>query len=116
MALSHNNNSITKNMSLCLDFSNPKSFKGEPTTNVVTNTDLDTGWTKTYQTEITWNDIDPPKEINSPVVGFLKGNNTGYWYSYGDYAPQTPNTIYTVSLYVKTLDSNFTIQYYTASN
>jgi len=28
---------------LYLDAANPKSFKGEPTTNIVTNTNLDTG-------------------------------------------------------------------------
>ena len=88
----------------------------EPTVNVVTNTDLDTGWSKGYQTAIVFNEISPPYGINSPVVGFNRGNASGYWYSYGDYAPQEPNTRYTVSLYVKTLDSNFNIRFYTADN
>ena len=91
----------------------------EPTTNVVTNTDLDTGWSKTYCTGILWNDIDPPYGIDSQVVSFYDGDtdpNVGYWYSYGDYAPQVPDTTYQVSLYVQTRDSNFEIYFYTADN
>jgi hypothetical protein len=99
-----------------LDAANDKSFRGEPTTNVVTNTNLDTGWAKGYQTNIVFNEIEPPEGINSPVVGHDRGHSGGYWYSYGNYAPQDPSTIYTVSLYVKTRDSNFRITFYTADN
>jgi hypothetical protein len=91
----------------------------EPTTNVVTNTNLDTGWSKSYCTGILWDDIDPPYGIDSPVVSFYDADEIptqGYWYSYGDYAPQVPDTTYTVSLYIKTNDSNFRIQFYTADN
>ena len=91
-------------------------YPGQPTTNVVTNTNLDTGWSKDYQSSIVFNEIEPPVGINSPTVGFNRGNTSGYWYSYGDYAPQDPNVTYTVSMYVKTLDSNFNINYYTADN
>ena len=84
--------------------------------NVVTNTNLDTGWSKGYQTNIVFNGIAPPPGITSQVVGHDRGNSSGYWYSYGDYAPQVPGETYTVSLYVKTLDSNFRIRFYTANN
>jgi len=91
-------------------------FKGKVTTNVVTNTNLNTGWSKGYQTAILYDEIKPPKGVNSQVVGFNKNRSSSYWYSYGNYAPQTPNTTYTVSLYVKTRDSNFRIRFYTANN
>ncbi|MFA5459029.1 MAG: LamG domain-containing protein [Bacilli bacterium] len=89
----------------------------EPTKNVITNTNLDTGWSKGYQTNIIYNEIPPPMEIfDSPVVGFDRGNTAGYWFSYGDYAPQVAGETYTVSLYIKTKDSNFSIRFYTADN
>ena len=90
----------------------------ENTTNVVTNTNLDTGWSKGYCTGILWNDIDPPPGIDSPVVSFYDAdtNNNAYWYSYGNYAPQVPDTTYTCSIYIKTVDPNFTIKFYTADN
>jgi hypothetical protein len=90
----------------------------EPTTNVITNTNLDTGWSKGYCTGIQWNDIPPPLGVNSSVVSFYDADTTtsGYWYCYGDYAPQVQGQVYTVSLYVKTLDSNFRIAAYTADN
>ena len=91
-------------------------FKGKAASNVVTNTNLDTGWSKGYQTSILYDEIKPPKGVVSQVVGFNKDSSSSYWYSYGDYAPQTPGSTYTVSLYVKTRDSNFTIRYYTANN
>ncbi len=88
----------------------------EYTENVVLNTNLNTGWSKNYQTNIIFNEIEPPVGVNSPTVGFDRGHNAGYWYSYGDYAPKIPGRTYTVSLYVKTLDSNFRINFYTADN
>ncbi|MHA2252410.1 MAG: LamG-like jellyroll fold domain-containing protein, partial [Candidatus Kariarchaeaceae archaeon] len=93
--------------------------------NVVTNTDLDTGWSKVYTTSIQWNDIAPPEGVDSPVVSFIDHPTypstpqtpSSYWYSYGDYAPQEPNTTYTISIYVKTeSDSGFSIRAYTADN
>lgn len=90
----------------------------EYTENVVTNTNLNTGWAQGYCTGIQWNDSAPPEGITSPVVSFYDSNTdkSGYWYSYGDYAPQEPGETYTVSMYVKTLDSNFRIKFYTADN
>ena len=93
-----------------------RHFKGRNTTNVVTNTNLNTGWSKGYQTAILYDEILPPKRIVSQVVGFNKSSASSYWYSYGNYAPQTPSTVYTVSMYVKTRDSNFRIKFYTADN
>lgn len=88
------------------------------TENVVSNTDLDTGWVKTYCTSIKWNDIAPPQGIISPVVSFFDINTdkSGYWYSYSNMTPQEPNTTYTISLYVRTNDSDFNIIAYTANN
>jgi hypothetical protein len=95
-------------------FDNPYE---ESTQNVIINTDLDVGWSKTYCTGIIWNDIEPPKGISSPVVSFYRSSAAEcYWYSYGDYAPQEPGKTYTCSLYVKTRDSNFRIKFYTADN
>ena len=91
-------------------------FKGKAASNVVTNTNLNTGWSKGYQTSILYDEIKPPKGVKSQVVGFNKYNSSSYWYSYGNYAPKTPGATYTVSLYVKTRDSNFRIRYYTADN
>lgn len=115
-ALSANEiNEIYKTKIVHFDFNSQDS---EPTTNVVTNTNLDTGWSKDYCGGIRWNDCISPVP-NAPVVSFYNnGSNEkhGYWYSYGDYAPQTPGVEYTVSIYVKTRDSNFRIQMYTADN
>ena len=94
------------------------SYKGEPTTNIVTNTNLDTGWSKGYNKDILVNDYPPPKGVDSQVYSFidLDGNGNGYWYSYGDYAPQDPSTVYTISLWVRTVGNSFRLQGYTANN
>lgn len=94
------------------------SYKGEPTTNIVINTNLDTGWSKGYNKDILINDYPPPFGIDSQVYSFVDndGNGDGYWYSYGDYAPQDPLTTYTISLYVRTLGNNFLLRGYTANN
>mgnify|MGYP000675197479 CR=1 FL=1 len=107
-----------RNPSSNFDHKNKKRrfFKGRAVTNVVTNTNLNTGWSKGYQTAIEYDEIKPPPGVKSQVVGFNKSSSSSYWYSYGDYAPQTPNTTYTVSIYVKTRDSNFRIRFYTANN
>lgn len=90
----------------------------DSTTNLVTNTNLNTGWSKGYCTDLLWDTIAPPEGVDSPVVGFYDNdtNKNAYWYSYGDYTPQTPNTRYIVSLYVKTRDPGFEVNFYTASN
>ena len=89
----------------------------QPRTNIVTNTDLNTGWAQGYHKSIIFNEIAAPSGINSPTVGFNRGDASGYWYSYGNYAPgQTPGQTFTVSIYVKTLDNNFRIRCYTADN
>ena len=103
---------------LALDAANYKSFKGEATTNVITNTNLNTGWSQGYNTSIQWNDYPPPNNVDSQVVSFVDsdGNGAGYWYSYGDYAPQDPSTTYTVSVYARTIGSDWSIRAYTADN
>ncbi|MCF7846946.1 MAG: FG-GAP-like repeat-containing protein [Candidatus Gracilibacteria bacterium] len=88
-------------------------------TNVVTNTDLNTGWSQGYTQNIQWDDIPPPMGIDAQVVSFENDDTSGngYWYSYGDYAPQADNTTYTVSLWAKTdQTSNVRIRFYTADN
>ena len=92
--------------------------KGKNTANIVTNTNLDTGWSKGYNTSIQTNDYPPPRGIDSQVYSFIDvdGNENGYWYSYGDYAPQDPSTTYTISLWVRTIGSNFALRAYTANN
>jgi hypothetical protein len=118
LALGHSPRIVMDGLVLCLDGANYKSFKGEATTNVVTNTNLDTGWSKTYNTNIQWNDYPPPDNVNSQVVSFVDsdGNGSGYWYSYGDYAPQSPSTTYTISVYARTVGSSWNIRAYTADN
>ncbi len=116
MAQRYGGKIVTNGLALCLDAHDAKSYAGEPTTNVVTYTNLNTGWSKNYQSNIVYDDIEPPAGINSQVVGHTRGNSSGYWYSYGDYAPQDPSVVYVVSMYVKTLDSNFRIRFYTANN
>jgi hypothetical protein len=119
MSLGHSPKIVTNGLVFYYDMGNPqKSWKGAPTTNVVTNTNLDTGWSKGYNTGIQWNDYQPPDGVSSQVVSFidLDGNGSGYWYSYGDYAPQDPSTTYTVSIYARTVGSDWTIRAYTADN
>jgi hypothetical protein len=94
-----------------------RSYLGEPTTNVLLNTNLDTGWSKDYQNNIIIGDPYPkPLGITSQAVSFTSPNSYGYWYSYGDYAPQADNTTYSVSIWARTIGSNFTIEPYTADN
>lgn len=110
---------VNNNMALYFDMSNTlKSWKGLPTTNVVTNTDLDTGWSKDYCTSIQWNDYPPPFGIDSQVVSFIDsdGNGSGYWFSYGNYAPQEPSTTYCISIYARTIGQSWNIRGYTADN
>jgi hypothetical protein len=110
-------NIVTNGLVLNVEPKHISSFAdNKPTTNVVTNTNLDTGWSKGYQREIVFNEIAPPTGVDSPTVGFNRGQGSAYWYSYGDYTPQVPGATYTVSLYVKTNDPNFRINFYTANN
>lgn len=99
-------------------FEDQAAWVGSSTLNLVTYPNLNNGWSQGYQTAIAWDDCLPPPGINSQVVSSYPGSypNYGYWYSYGDYCPQDPSTPYTISLWVKTLDSNFTIYAYTADN
>jgi len=119
MALGHGAKIVTDGLVFAYDMENTiKSWKGAPTTNVVTNTNLDTGWSKDYNTSILYNDYPPPIGIDSQVVSFIDadGNGSGYWYSYGDYAPQNPSTTYCISVWVRTIGNGFTLRAYTANN
>jgi hypothetical protein len=106
------------NLLFCLDQYNKKSHKGKPGTNVITNQNLNSGWSKSYTAAIEWNSCPPPVGVVAPVVSFQDdGTGSGYWYSYGDYAPQENSTTYSYSVYVKTTDKTGAyIRYYTADN
>ena len=114
---------VTDGLKLYLDKYNEQSYPGEPTTNVVHYTNLNTGWSKGYNTNIVFDELPPPIGIekssaHQTTVSFddLLGGG-GYWYSYGDHAPQDPSTTYTVSVYVQTVQSTpVSIQFYTADN
>ena len=124
MSLGHGPRLVTQGLVFAYDMptdgasSTNKSWKGAPVTNVVANTDLDTGWSQNYNTSIQWNDYPPPNGINSQVVSFIDadGNGSGYWYSYGDYATQQPDTTYAISIWCRTIGSDWTIRAYTADN
>ena len=93
------------NLLFCLDQYNKKSHKGKPGTNVITNQNLNDGWSKGYQEGIVWNGCPPPVGVNAPVVSHHDdGTGNGFWYSYGDYAPMDNSTQYSLSIYVKTTD------------
>ena len=109
------------NKGLLLDMPLSSGFdKTEGTTNVVTNTNLDTGWSKGYTDNIQWNDTSPPIDGSKLQVVSFTNDDTGgqgYWYCYGNYAPQADATTYTVSVWAKTdQTSNVQIKFYTADN
>jgi hypothetical protein len=120
MGLSHSPHTVTDGLVFYYDMGNPqKSWKGAPTTNIVSNWNLDTGWSKGYCTDIIFNEIPSPYGITAPTVGFkdVDGNGSGYWYSYGNFASgQTPGSIMTVSMYVKVAGPTCTLRCYTADN
>ena len=107
------------NVAFSFDMYNSKSNKGKATTNVITNQNLYSGWSKGYTENNRWNRIKPPLGVVAPVVGFTNDDTggSGYWYSYGDYAPQADSTQYSVSIYVRTNDKTGAyIRFYTADN
>lgn len=107
------------NLLFCLDQYNKKSHKGKPASNVVTNQNLNDGWSKTYTAANKWNPCSPPVGVVAPVVSFSDdGTGNGFWYSYGDYAPQADSTTYSYSIYVKTTDTTGVNQFqpYTGDN
>ena len=65
--------------------------QGSATCNLLTNIDLNGGWSQSYNTDIVFGEIDPPEEVTdlgAAVVGFrdIDTDGGGYWYSYGDFA------------------------------
>lgn len=105
----------TNSLALHYDF---KDYQ-ESTRNVITNVNLHTGWTDSYTQNRLFDDIPPPPGVSSPVISFENDDTDGdgYWYSYGDYAPQEASTTYTISVWVKTNQaSNVIIRAYTADN
>jgi hypothetical protein len=118
MAVYTGSRSITESLILVLDPDDTRlSFLGEPTTNVLNNTNLDLGWEKGYHYDVIIGDSYPkPPGITSQSVSFRTANTYGYWYSYGDYAPQADNTTYSISVWGRTVGENFAIQPYTADN
>ncbi len=85
--------------------------------NIVQNTDLSAAsWTKTYETDISYR-TDGPAGTAFNVARF-KNVNTGYgyWFSYGNYAPQEDGTEYKVSLWAKAPNAAYDVLAYTADN
>jgi hypothetical protein len=118
MALAHGSGIVTDGLVFAYDNGSSQSWKGAPTTNIVTNTNLDTGWSKGYNTSIQYDDYPPPAGIDSQVVSFIdsNGNGSGYWYSYGDYAPQGDGVTYYTSVWARTVGSSWNVRGYTANN
>ncbi len=107
------------NLVMCLDAHDAKSYSGGGSTeNVVINTNLNSGWSKGYCEQILWNDYPPPRGVKSQVVSFIDlSGSGGYWYSYGDYAPQADSTVYSTSIWARTVGlDTWTVQPYTADN
>ena len=88
-----------------------------------------------YNENIKWNDISPPAGVEidgsegvigetTNVVGFddrdeadTSKHTSGYWYSYGDFAPMEPGRTYKVSVYVKTSQASpLQLRAYTCDN
>lgn len=89
----------------------------EPDTkNVILNTDW-SNWSLSYNKAVLYDDIAPPPGVNSKVISFLDsaGNGNGYLFCYGDYAPQIPDTTYTISVWVMT-EAPLVLSAYTADN
>lgn len=121
MGIGHGTKIATDGLVFYYDIGNTiKSWKGRPSTNVVTNTNLDTGWSKGYCTDINLNDtsVKKPQGVTSPVVSFTNNpaQNACFWYSYGDYAPQADNTTYYISVWARTSGKDFPIAAYTGDN
>lgn len=118
MSLGHGAKIVRDGLVFHYDMANTKSWRGRPITNIVSNTNLDTGWSKTYNVNIEWNDYPSPIGINSDVVSFVDadGNGSGYWYSYGNYAPQGDGVTYYVSVWARTVGQDWTIRPYTGDN
>ena len=97
---------------------NSKSQKGKASSNVILNQNLNAGWSQGYTEGIEWNMIDPPVGVTAPVVSFHDdGTGNGFWYSYGNHAPQANSTQYSYSVYVKTTDKTGAyLRMYTADN
>ncbi|MFH0771414.1 MAG: cysteine peptidase family C39 domain-containing protein, partial [Candidatus Omnitrophota bacterium] len=92
-------------------------FSAQYPENVVANTDVAlSSWAKGYNANIQYS-YDGPCGPDVRVAGFtdINTDGSGYWYCYGDYAPQESDTTYTISLWVKTEDE-ITIRAYTADN
>jgi len=107
------------NLLFCLDQYNKKSHKGKPTSNVILNQNLNAGWSQSYAAAIEWNNCPPPVGVVAPVVTFQDdGTGDGFWYSYGNHAPQADSTTYSYSIYVKTTDTTGVNQFqpYTGDN
>lgn len=121
MSEQHGPRIVQDGLVMCLDAANVKSFRGEPTTNVIMYTNLNTGWSQGYCKSIIHGDINEgyPPNTMSPVVSFIDAAGTGvngYWYCYGDYMPQADSTTYSVSVWGKTYGNNWSIKPYTANN
>lgn len=121
MALVYNPGILRNGLVAYYNPSNEASLPGNGI-NLVTNTDLVTGWDRTsYNTGIIQNDGANPPGVAPSFNNFsfydLDANRNAYWYSYGDYVPgKVQGALYRTKVWTKTKDRNFTIAMYTADN
>ncbi len=86
--------------------------------NIVTNTDLSAAsWNKSYETDISYR-TDGPAGTLYNVARFKNnnGNALGYWFAYGDYAPQEDSTQYKINLWAKAPNAAYNVRAYTAGS
>lgn len=99
-----------------------RSYKGVSGTNIVDNDNLVTGWSTPYTQNLRYNDYPPPSFIDlehTNVVSWEPNpsyNPSSYYYSYGNYAPQSSSTQYFISLWVRSIGQDFGVTAYTGNN
>jgi hypothetical protein len=103
-------------------------FRTIGSSNLLYNANLDLAWSKGYNKNVVWNNIDPP--IGVTVDGSLGRIGTGtnvvsfdedrgsysYWYSYSNFAPMEKGVEYTSSIYVKANKDFVYMNTYTCDN
>ncbi len=117
MALSHSPSIATGNLMLYLDAANLKSYKGEPTTNIISNGDFSNGTTSwsTYASPISVvTRYDVPSALNMAKT-VLRCDTLSTAHGGGNYGgasynvSMTSGLVYTVSYYARSLSGNMNL-------
>lgn len=97
---------------------NPRLISLDTSPNILLNPSIDDPtWSKGYNTNIVYTEDGPdPSEPTVATFNDASGDGSSYWYSYGDYAPQDPNTDYIIQIWAKTDTGYADISAYTADN